>query len=169
MWNDTDIPLAFFITSRTYGTWLHGDARGSVNKDHNIFGTPVLPENQALVRLNRERMNHEPVTLNARMRTSLEMSFKETCEIRGWKLYAQNVRTNHCHLVLQANDVDPSKILHALKSNATRQMREDGIWINSHSPWVSGGSTKWLWRPASVDLAIDYVSYGQGDDLPNFD
>src|SRR2546428_5625205 len=32
MWNDTDIPLAFLITFRCYGTWLHGDDRGSVNQ-----------------------------------------------------------------------------------------------------------------------------------------
>src|SRR6185369_556860 len=30
MWNDTDIPLAYLITFRSYGTWLHGDDRGSI-------------------------------------------------------------------------------------------------------------------------------------------
>ena len=29
-WNDTGIPLAYLITFRCYGTWLHGDARGWV-------------------------------------------------------------------------------------------------------------------------------------------
>lgn len=37
--NDTDTPLAYLITFRTYGTWLHGDERGSVDKNHNKFGT----------------------------------------------------------------------------------------------------------------------------------
>ena len=38
MWNK---PLAYFITFTTYGTWLHGDSRGSMvlsktrhNKSH---------------------------------------------------------------------------------------------------------------------------------------
>ena len=26
-WNDTDIPLGYLITFRTYGTWLPGDER----------------------------------------------------------------------------------------------------------------------------------------------
>jgi hypothetical protein len=30
MWNDRDIPLAYLTTFRCYGTWLHGDDRGSV-------------------------------------------------------------------------------------------------------------------------------------------
>ena len=34
------VPLAYLITFRTYGTWLHGDARGSVDREHNVFGTP---------------------------------------------------------------------------------------------------------------------------------
>ncbi|MDQ3490280.1 MAG: hypothetical protein M3449_04330 [Acidobacteriota bacterium] len=36
-WNDTDIPLAFLTTFRTYGTWLHGDKRGSIDRFHNVF------------------------------------------------------------------------------------------------------------------------------------
>jgi hypothetical protein len=36
------IPLAYLITFRAYGTWLHGDKRGSVNRFHNRFGTPFI-------------------------------------------------------------------------------------------------------------------------------
>src|SRR5438093_13756827 len=31
MWNDTDLPLGYLITFRCYGTWLHGDERGSID------------------------------------------------------------------------------------------------------------------------------------------
>ena len=37
MWNDTDTPLAYFISFRTYGTWLHGDERGSIDRFHNRY------------------------------------------------------------------------------------------------------------------------------------
>jgi len=37
MWNDTDTPLAYLITFRAYGTWLHGDARGSIDRFHNRY------------------------------------------------------------------------------------------------------------------------------------
>ena len=35
--------LAYFITFVSYGTWLHGDQRGSVDRNHNVFATPLLP------------------------------------------------------------------------------------------------------------------------------
>jgi len=41
-------PLGYLITCRTYGTWLHGDARGSVDRDHNVYGTPMRDPNSAL-------------------------------------------------------------------------------------------------------------------------
>src|SRR6266566_1829504 len=43
MWNDTDTPLACFISFRTYGTWLHGDTNEdrlialTTAIDHHIF------------------------------------------------------------------------------------------------------------------------------------
>jgi hypothetical protein len=37
------VPLAYFITFHTYGTWIHGDDRGSVDRHHNLYGTPMLP------------------------------------------------------------------------------------------------------------------------------
>jgi len=42
MWNDTDTPLAYLITFRWYGTWLHGDERGSIDRFHNKFETSYI-------------------------------------------------------------------------------------------------------------------------------
>ena len=39
-------PFAYFITYHTYGTWLHGTERGSVDRRRSIPGTPVLDPNQ---------------------------------------------------------------------------------------------------------------------------
>ena len=33
---------SYFLTFTTYGTWLHGDTRGSVDREHNIVETPYL-------------------------------------------------------------------------------------------------------------------------------
>jgi hypothetical protein len=46
MWNDTDTPLAYFISFRTYGTWLHGDERSSTDRFHNQYGSPFIPPNE---------------------------------------------------------------------------------------------------------------------------
>jgi hypothetical protein len=42
MWNDTDTPLAYLITFRCHGTWLHGDERGSVDRFHNRYKSPCI-------------------------------------------------------------------------------------------------------------------------------
>src|SRR4029077_14507206 len=42
---DDNIPLAYLITFRAHGTWLHGDRRGSVDRFHNRYGTPRIPPN----------------------------------------------------------------------------------------------------------------------------
>ena len=168
MWNDTDTPLAYFISFRTYGTWLHGDRRGSIDRFHNRYGDPYLPPNEAWKRHNRQQLKTAPLILGARQRSSVEQAIRETCKIRKWDLQAFNVRTNHVHTVVAANR-RPELVLNAFKANATRQLREDRLWLHPFSPWADKGSKRRLWNERSVANAIDYVLYGQGDDLPDFD
>ena len=168
MWNDTETPLAYFISFRSYGTWLHGDQRGSIDRFNNRYGDPYLPPNEAWRDYNRKQLKTDPFILGASARGAVEKAIRETCKIRKWDLQAFNVRTNHVHTVVTANR-KPSLVLNAFKANATRQLREDKLWPHSFSPWVDKGSKKKLWNERSVANAIDYVLNGQGDDLPNFD
>ena len=169
MWNDTDIPLAFLITFRSYGTWLHGDARGAVDRHNNVYGAPKIPRNDTWRRIENSMLKHAPVYLDAPRRRSVECALKETCSKRSWGLLAINVRTNHVHTVVAAHGQKPERIMNAFKGNATRQMREDGCWPYEYSPWVEKGSKRRLWNEQSVANAIDYVVNGQGDVLPDFD
>ncbi len=36
------MPLAYFITFTTYGSWLPGSVKGSADAEHNVYGTPWL-------------------------------------------------------------------------------------------------------------------------------
>ena len=169
MWNDTDTPLAYLITFRTYGTWLHGDERGSVSRFRNVYRTRRLPAENKWKQINTQRMTREAVTLNAKQRSCVEKAIRETCAKRGWVLLAINVRTNHIHIVVSIGEENSSGALNAFKANATRMMREEKCWLDSRSPWVDKGSRRYLWNERSVERAIDYVLYGQGDELPDFD
>jgi REP element-mobilizing transposase RayT len=168
MWNDTETPLAYFISFRAAGTWLHGDNRGSIDRFHNVYGSPYIPPNRAWHKYNDSRLLTDPIALDAARRTSIKSAIEETCTVRGWSLLAINVRTNHVHTVVGANRRS-DLVLNAFKANATRQLRIDGIWNYPFSPWARKGSKRKLWNERSVARAIDYVLYGQGDDLPDFD
>ena len=100
MWNDTDIALAYLITFRCYGTWLHGDKRGSIDRFHNAYKSPYIEPNPRWHRHNAQALEGEPVILDARRRTSVERAIRETCQLRKWHLHALSVRTNHVHVVV---------------------------------------------------------------------
>ncbi len=107
--------------------------------------------------------------LSANRRRAVEYAIRETCSIRNWNLLAVNIRTNHVHSVVATGTKAGELALNAFKANGTRQMRQDGVWTNERSPWADKGSCRRLWNENSISNAIDYVLYGQGDDLPDFD
>ena len=164
MWNDTETPLAYLITFRSYGTWLHGDKRGSVSRFRNQYKSRRLPPEPRWLEINTDRLTREIVVLHAEQRTCVEDAIKETCTCRKWDLLAINVRTNHVHTVVSIGNKAPEFALNAFKANATRRMRESGCWTNGQSPWADKGSKRHLWNEQSVQRAIEYVLFGQGDE-----
>lgn len=169
MWNDTDIPLAYLITFRCYGTWLHGDERGSTDRFHNVYKTPHIPQDHRWHDYNRRRLNSEPLVLTTHQRETVESAIRDVCLHRRWHLYALNVRTNHVHVVVAIGAIRPERALNAFKAYATRRLRERNQWRESHSPWADKGSNRYLWTERSLGLAIEYVIHGQGGEPPEFD
>ena len=167
-WNDTDEPIAYLITFRTYGTWLPGDERGSVDKYHNKYGTPYAVSSQRREAEHSKRLKSPPFVLNAKARKLVEFAIREVCAFRAWSLVALNVRTNHAHVVI-SGAASPAKMLNDLKSHTTRKLRENGEWKFDHSPWVDKGSKRNLWNEHHVGAAQNYVLNEQGGPLPEFD
>lgn len=169
MWNDTDIPLGYLITFRTYGTWLHGDQRGSVDRFHNQYKSPYLSPDSARLKHTLSQLASEVVTLTAKQRDLVEQAIRETSEVRKWTLHAINVRTNHVHTVVSIGTTKPGRALNDFKAYATRRMRQHECWLSERSPWADKGSKRGLWSERSIEIAVDYVMNRQGDDLPDFD
>ena len=128
-----------------------------------------MPRNDSWWKYNKKKLRTAPLTLKGKHRRAVRAAINETCRIRKWSCYALNVRSNHVHAVVAARNKKPELILGAFKANATRELREGGLWPHSFSPWADGGSKRRLWNEQSISQAIDYVLYGQGDDLPDFD
>jgi REP element-mobilizing transposase RayT len=159
-----DVPIGYLITFRAYGTWLHGDGRGSVDRFHNSYGSPFLPPNPRWLEFNRKNRKLPPVKLGLRQRAAVKVAIRESCQIRNWDLWTLNVRTNHIHTVVTAS-CKPEVILTAFKANSTRKLRESGYWSSNRSPWAERGSKKYLWTEDALNNAIAYVEYDQGEEL----
>ena len=163
------IPLGYLITFRTYGTWLPGDARGTVDDTHNEFDTPTIPETPGREREARRRMVEPPIVLDVKQRSCAEAAIRGVCEYRNWKMWEIAVQTNHVHVVVSAES-KPDPILNSFKSWVTRGLNDAKLVSRDHV-WARGGSKRYLWDQASLEGAIRYVRdmqnlRGVGSDLP---
>lgn len=167
-WDDNETPLAYLITIRTYGTWLHGDDRSSVDRrGQNVYNTPRVKPVKKLARIMQRNLADEPFLLDARSRGLTEAAVKELCSRRSYGLLAINVRTNHAHAVI-AGSGRPERMAAEIKSYSTRRLREGGVVGTEQRVWSRGESTRYLWKERHVEIAVNYVLYGQRDDLPKF-
>jgi len=158
-----DTPLGFLLTFSTYGSWLHGDPRGSKDRQHNTPGTDPRKADEFFQTAQAEAMGHPPVAISARMRSVLQAAFRETCGHRGWQLVALNIRTQHVHAVVLAGDQsDPERMLNDLKAYGTRALRRHGLVVSDARVWARHGSTRWLWHERDIDGACEYVLNWQG-------
>ena len=155
---------AYLITFTTYGTWLHGDKRGAVDRDHNVYGAPFLSPDASRKSVAAKRMSRDSVVLNAERRRVVHRTVEQVSEYRGWTLHALNVRSNHVHVVVSAPE-PPERVMNALKSWATRRLVDSGLVKRGTAVWTRHGSTRYLWKPRDLLSACEYVAEQQGMDL----
>ncbi|WP_236254349.1 transposase [Mucisphaera calidilacus] len=144
----------YFLTWTTYGTRLHGDHRGSVDKRHHTPGTPLIPTNVHFSRLDRSRLKNPPIILNPRQRQIVDQTIRDHCRHRSWTLHAINVRTNHVHTILSA-DVRPEVALGQLKAWSSRRLRQHHL--AQERIWTTHGSTRWINTSEAFSHAVHYV------------
>lgn len=168
-WDDNEFPLAYLITIRTFGTWLHGDERKSVDRHgKNIYGTERMAANSKLQNKMLAGTNEPPFLFDKTQRASSESTIKEVCHSRNYFLHAVNVRTNHIHIVVSAQTA-PEKIINAFKTYITRNLRQQNLIGTDLRVWSRGGSRRYLWKKRHIDLATDYVLYCQDEVVFNIE
>jgi REP element-mobilizing transposase RayT len=154
-------PAAFLITWTCYGNWLHGDARGSVDREHNIPGTPTLPPDAAQAARERGQLRPAGGILGASARGLVAQTIADHCRLRGWNVLATAVRTNHVHVVIESRGVRPEDMMGQLKAWSARRLREAGLLAPDEPVWTRGGSTRYIWEDKSIAAAVAYVLEGQ--------
>jgi REP element-mobilizing transposase RayT len=113
-------------------------------------------------------MDQPPYGMDPTRRAAVLAAMVERCSERHWSLRAAHVRTNHVHIVVDA-DILPERIMNDLKSYASRCLNRLGLDDHDRKRWARHGSTRWLWKPESVSAAIQYVVDRQGDPMAVFE
>ena len=162
------VPVAYFITFSTYGTWLQGRNPGWVDRQHNVFGSSI-PQGDANRELqHRQRMRQPEYLLDAARRVVVVHTLVEVSSYRTWQLWAAHVRSNHVHVVVTAA-CKPEKVMSDFKSWGSRRLREKFAEGADRERWTEHGSTKYLWTDDALSKAVDYVTNRQGGLMAAYD
>jgi len=113
-------------------------------------------------------MDQPPYGMNRCRREIVLAAMVERCSNQRWTLLAAHVRTNHVHIVVDA-DVKPERIMNDLKAYASRCLNRFGLDDAARKRWARHGSTRWLWKPEGLSAAIRYVVDEQGDSMAVFE
>jgi REP element-mobilizing transposase RayT len=159
--------VTYLITFACYGTHLHGDESGSVDRNHNLHGSRVLEPHHTRASLARHAMAQSEYAMDQRRRDAVLSAIRERCTDRGWSLLAAHVRTNHVHIVISADAV-PERIINDLKSYVSRVLNRSGLDAPNRKRWARHGSTRWLHDRDSISAAIRYVAENQGEPMALF-
>ncbi len=151
----TNEPLAYFLTWRTYGTWLPGDKRGWVTDQTNVFGQPMHRADHRRMAEAEGLLDGPPVVLDDSQRRVVDAAIRQACSARGWKMGALNVRTNHVHVVVGSSDSLPSRVMTYLKARSTKALADAGH--PTPRPWARAGSHRIVWNETALAAVVNYV------------
>jgi REP element-mobilizing transposase RayT len=159
--------MRYFLTFSCYGTHLHGDESGSVDRDHNLPGSRLLEADPHRESAESRKMTQAPYLLGRDSRATVLEALRGVCSHRHWTLLAAHVRTNHVHVVIEA-EVRPEKMMNDFKSYVSRalnRLEPDG---SDRKRWARHGSTRWLWNDQDARHAVRYVVEEQGEPMAVF-
>ena len=164
------MPLAYFITFSTYGTWMHGTekAEGSVDDEHNAYGAPFVEADAKREQVEREAMTQPAYSMDAPRREIVRDAIVTLALEKGWRLWAVHARTNHVHVVIAAPR-GPGRLMSDMKARASRDLSRAGFENAERRRWTRHGSTKHLFRESDVQEKINYTLYEQGPPMSIYD
>jgi REP element-mobilizing transposase RayT len=138
-------PLAYHITFGTYGTRLHGDERGTVDRRHNRPGEPILGGNDCWRQADRSLLRFDPVLLTLRQRSHAEVIVPEICRKGGWRYHLAAAQPDHIHALISA-DADGKIVRRLLKRWLSQELSKFWPLLEEQAWWAESGSVKWIWN-----------------------
>jgi hypothetical protein len=149
--------LAYHITWGTYGTRLHGDPRGTVDRTHNQYKSPILRFDEHRWEEEKSKLKYPPVRFDIAKRTIVESMIPGVC-VRGyWNFHACAAGKDHVHVILNSPN-NPETIRQLRKRWLGQDLTTKYQPINQGSWWAECGSIRWINDEEYLRQATDYVN-----------
>jgi REP element-mobilizing transposase RayT len=149
--------LAHHITWGTYGTRLHGDSRGTVDRNDNQYQSPILGYDKLRWEKEKARLKFPPVIFSIQQRIRVESLVPAICKRGLWTYHACAAGPDHIHVVLSA--IHPPQTIRRLMKrwlgeelSTTNPLPENATW------WAECGSIRSLDSLRYFNSAMNYVS-----------
>lgn len=146
--------LAIHWTATTYGTWLHGDPRGSWRNGKLIGPDPFL-ESEC-----RGRMTAEAVILDAEEQVIVAGEFGGVVREQGHAVLAATIQASHVHLVFAPLRESLDNVVARLKRRAAMAMfaqRRAAHVPVPRSLWTAGKYLVYIFDQQHVENTVEYI------------
>ncbi|MGH7177142.1 MAG: hypothetical protein ACREJC_07175, partial [Tepidisphaeraceae bacterium] len=156
----------------TYGTRLHGDPRGTVDRKHNEFGSPILGYDQHRWEREKSLLKFPPVVLTREEMLIVESIIPWICERGSWKYITCAAGPDHVHVIVRSPR-DPETIRRLMKrwlgQELSKRLNKEPNRPQSGTPepdrpqsgttwWAECGSIKWIDNERYLKNATEYVT-----------
>jgi REP element-mobilizing transposase RayT len=151
-----DSPLAYHITFGTYGTRLHGDPRGTIDRRCKAYGQPIVEHSEAREQIAAERMKHQPILFTVDQCVFAQAAVEEICERGRWEFIQTACGPDHVHVLLKS-ERKPKAIRRWLKRWLGEAMTARWPLPDGQSWWAKGGSAKCVWEEKYLRNVEQYI------------
>jgi REP element-mobilizing transposase RayT len=155
--------IVYLITFSCYGSHLPGQ-EGTTDREHNVPGTRLLESQPRLRQYSEASMKQAPFEMDSGQRNVALDAVLEVSRYKQWRLLAAQVRSNHVHVVVDA-DGSPELVMNAFKAYASRALNLAYPREKGRIRWTRHGSTRHLWSGERIEAAITYVLEKQGEPM----
>jgi REP element-mobilizing transposase RayT len=152
-----DRPLAYHITFGTYGTRLHGDVRGTVDRAMNQPGDPIIGADPSWWELERDKLRFDPVVLTPEQMIHVESVMPEICMRGRWEYHVGAGGPDHVHALLTA-EAEGDAVRKWFKRWLGESMLSRWPRPGGSTWWAEGGSVKWVWERDYFENIFDYLN-----------
>lgn len=149
---------SWHITFGTYGTRLHGDARPTVDKQHNQLHEPFLAYNPDRVDQERLLQKFPARCLSLDQRAFVEHFVPVVCDRGGWCYRISAAGPDHIHLLCDvAANIHGEKVRRLVKRWLGQALNEKWPLSKGATWWAEEGSNKAIRDEAYLNNAFRYI------------